>query len=173
MTRPLSSQEIETLEAEFASRKTDKSFLQVLLAELEHRSTPRAVVLLRRVAGELSFETGDVQTRSAAGSDVDNGQPRMTEPAMKPIITASSRSGLGHYERPARRMPPLTSTPDAVLAAWTALEVLSPQSFRREADLAGGDARAISRQYAPDIAPQQAAQPGQLRRSSDSKIRLR
>lgn len=26
-----------------------------------------------------------------------------------------------------------------MLAAWTALEVLSPQSFRRETDLTGGD----------------------------------
>jgi hypothetical protein len=35
--------------------------------------------------------------------------------------------------------PPITNSATAILSAWTALEVLSPFSFRREEDLAGGD----------------------------------
>jgi hypothetical protein len=34
---------------------------------------------------------------------------------------------------------PITNSPTAILAAWTALEVLSPFSFRKPEDLAGGD----------------------------------
>src|SRR4051812_30045536 len=34
-------------------------------------------------------------------------------------------------------------SPEAILDAWTALEVLSPQTFRRPEDLAGGDRHAV------------------------------
>ena len=39
--------------------------------------------------------------------------------------------------------PGFSNTPDSILSAWTALEVLSPSSFRRETDLAGGEQRAV------------------------------
>lgn len=143
MSRPLLNRKIEELEVEFASRKADKSFLRLLLAELEHRSTPRAVGLRRRVSGELSLEMADVDARPAAGAG--NEQPQTTEPALGPMVTDIPRPGSGKDGRAAGPMPPVTNAPDAILAAWTALEVLSPQSFRREADLAGGDVRAIAR----------------------------
>lgn len=41
-------------------------------------------------------------------------------------------------------IPPITNTPDAILSAWTALEVLSPQTFREPEDLATGD-RSLTR----------------------------
>ena len=41
-------------------------------------------------------------------------------------------------------MPPITNAPKAVLSAWTALEVLSPPSYRRPEDLAGGDRRLVT-----------------------------
>jgi hypothetical protein len=41
-------------------------------------------------------------------------------------------------------MPPISNSPDAVLSAWIALEVLSPPSFRRPEDLAG-DKQAVAR----------------------------
>ncbi len=40
--------------------------------------------------------------------------------------------------------PAETSTPGSILDTWTALEVLSPQTFRRPEDLAGGDRRAVA-----------------------------
>ena len=36
-------------------------------------------------------------------------------------------------------MKPTTNAPEAILSAWTALEVLSPQTFRKPEDLAAGD----------------------------------
>lgn len=41
-------------------------------------------------------------------------------------------------------MPPITNAPERLLAAWTALEVLSPPTFRRPEDLAGGRREAIA-----------------------------
>ena len=38
----------------------------------------------------------------------------------------------------------MTNAPDAILDAWTALEVLSPPSFRKPEDLSGGDRRSVA-----------------------------
>ena len=42
-------------------------------------------------------------------------------------------------------MPPVTDSPVEILKAWTALETLSPQTFRSPEDLVNGDRRAIAR----------------------------
>jgi len=42
-------------------------------------------------------------------------------------------------------MPPVTNSPVEILKAWTALEALSPQTFRKPEDLVNGDRRAIAR----------------------------
>lgn len=42
-------------------------------------------------------------------------------------------------KEPPKPLPPNTNQPDKILSTWTALEVLSPQAFRRPEDLAGGD----------------------------------
>lgn len=45
-------------------------------------------------------------------------------------------------------LPPVSSTPSnrpaAILAAWTALEALSPKTYRRPADLLNGDSRCVA-----------------------------
>ena len=41
-------------------------------------------------------------------------------------------------------LPPITNRPEAILSAWTALEVLSPPAFRRPEDLADGDRRRVA-----------------------------
>lgn len=46
--------------------------------------------------------------------------------------------------RPVAR-PPVTNDAQDILRAWTALEVLSPQGYRRESDLAAGDGKKIAR----------------------------
>src|SRR5205085_9378267 len=42
-------------------------------------------------------------------------------------------------------MAPLTNLPESILSAWTALEVLSPQLFRKPEDLASGDRSRVAR----------------------------
>jgi KAP family P-loop domain len=45
---------------------------------------------------------------------------------------------------PGPPVPDLANSPAAILDAWTALEVLSPQTFRKPEALAGGDRRAVA-----------------------------
>ncbi len=42
-------------------------------------------------------------------------------------------------------MPPVGNSPIEILKAWTALEALSPQTFRKPEDLVNGDPRAVAR----------------------------
>lgn len=43
-----------------------------------------------------------------------------------------------------REFPAEENKPSSILAAWTALEALSPQTYRRPADLANGDGRCVA-----------------------------
>jgi hypothetical protein len=45
---------------------------------------------------------------------------------------------------PRREFPAEENKPSSILAAWTALEALSPQTYRRPADLANGDGRCVA-----------------------------
>lgn len=45
---------------------------------------------------------------------------------------------------PKREFPAQENKPSSILAAWTALEALSPQTYRRPADLANGDVRCVA-----------------------------
>lgn len=59
---------------------------------------------------------------------------------IKPVIkkTTLKRSDLGPK-------PAVANAPQDILRAWTALEVLSPQGFKRESDLTAGDNSRIAR----------------------------
>lgn len=46
--------------------------------------------------------------------------------------------------RKARATPPVTNKPTSILAAWTAMEALSPQTYRNPVDLAFGDKRCVA-----------------------------
>ena len=50
----------------------------------------------------------------------------------------------GKQNRSQPTVPPITNAPESILSAWTALEVLSPQTFRKPEDLASGD-RTVAR----------------------------
>src|SRR6195952_2972024 len=41
-------------------------------------------------------------------------------------------------------MPPITDRADDILSSWTALEVLSPSTFKKELDLVSGDKGALA-----------------------------
>ena len=46
--------------------------------------------------------------------------------------------------KPAPSPSGIAATPDAILSAWTAIEALSPQTYRRPEDLAAGDKRCFA-----------------------------
>jgi hypothetical protein len=161
MSRPYFSKSIEELETAFDQRRGDPEFLKVLIAELSIRTTQRARKLAERAAqaAETTASSGD-DTRNPHDSSVASStkqkakkpnQERRTKDShsasgspqadVETASTIHASSGPANGERP---MPPLTDSPVAVLSAWTALEVLSPPSFRRAEDLAGGDRRAVA-----------------------------
>jgi hypothetical protein len=53
---------------------------------------------------------------------------------------------LWHQRTPdGKPMPPVENSPIEILKAWTALEAVSPQTFRKPEDLVSGDRRAVAR----------------------------
>ena len=108
MSRPFAKDSIGDMEAVFEKNQTVLAVLQKLEAELQFRETARALNLKEKVQTALRH----IKTRS---------EPAALSPA-PPAGTTSKN-------------------PDQcqrILSAWTALEVLSPQSFRRPQDLAAG-----------------------------------
>src|SRR3546814_9098185 len=66
----------------------------------------------------------------------ENAAPVVTRDTAQP-----SPGSLG--DLPSFHTPKTPNEPTAILAAWTALEALSPMTHRRPEDLAGGDLRCI------------------------------
>ncbi len=172
MTRPFVNASIETLEEQFRSRKKDPEFLRVLLHELGFRTTSRAQRLKADAERALAAASlGPAPPRGTARPRPDplpppsapptapiGGAPPRPPPPSPPRVPSPTAppipggpEGLVPQADPppptVRRvgpLPPVTSAPERVMDAWTALEVLSPPSFRRPEDLAGGDRSAVA-----------------------------
>ena len=67
-----------------------------------------------------------------------------TEAAHLPSSSYANKMADPHKEQNQGPLPPVTNAPEQILSAWTALEVLSPPSFLRPEDLAGGDRKAVA-----------------------------
>lgn len=131
MTRPFFNFRIPQLETEFAARRNDTDFLLALIDELGHRSTDRAAALKDAAQEALAKIQNPRQPETPSSIP-----PRSASPAPR---TPPSPSSV-HHSTP----PPVTDEPQAILDTWTALEVLSPPTFRRPEDLAGGERRAVA-----------------------------
>ena len=69
-----------------------------------------------------------------------------SQPALNPKIFAGSAEFPAIHDFEASLVSPAAegrNEPGAILATWTALEALSPQTYRRPEDLAGGDRRCV------------------------------
>lgn len=155
MPRPHLNASIVELEGIFASTGGDRKALKILLTELEQRSTERAGRLKAKVAAAL--DAGETPRRPAAPPRATGG-PAPNTSAPKPSPHQPERTYASEavpepkpvapppwLARGARRPPPpVRDRPEDVLSAWTALEVLSPVTYRRPADMADGDARRIA-----------------------------
>lgn len=110
--------------------------LRDVLDELSHRTTKRAGVLRSRVEGILNVAPAPIPSVEARPAPA----PKSTTPAAG---RESPRQSIDAHP-PAPKMPVARPTsgehPLAVLEAWTALEVLSPQSFDQPQDIAGASA---------------------------------
>jgi energy-coupling factor transporter ATP-binding protein EcfA2 len=122
-TRPFYAFRIQELEQELPRCQGDVETLGILLYEFSFRFTKRASALKEQVEEAL---------RSAETAHRKPSPPRsVAGPVLNPPAKPQPLSG-----------PP--SSPEAILDAWTSLEVLSPQTFRRPEDLAGGERRAVA-----------------------------
>lgn len=122
MGRPFLNFRIPELETELAERRGDIEFLEALVDELGYRSTERA----RRLK-ELALQAL-AESRLAPPADAKPMAPSAGPPQNPPDPIRPSGDG----------------GPAAILDAWTTLEVLSPQTFRRPEDLASGDRKAVA-----------------------------
>lgn len=145
-SRPLLQKGIAELEKLFDQNRDDPQFLETLIAELSERSVPRAKGLQRRALQAVSVNrepsnvnaerrtSGEARTRTAVFSHASAAvlsEPRAPEPVKEQFVLEPVRASL--------ELPPVTNKATDILGAWTAMEVLSPPSFRKPDDLAGGD----------------------------------
>ena len=142
MGRRFISLGIDELERLVEANLGNAQELRAVLDELTHRKTKRAGQLRARVEAVLRVEVKkavqSVEARSAPDSPKSPPPPPpVREPP--PQVVA-----------PPVPIPPIAPRPRpadehhlAVLEAWTALEVLSPQSFDSPQDLAPGESRVV------------------------------
>lgn len=160
MNRRYFRSSIHELEILFENHKDDGSVLKALEEELAHRKTERAAKLRRRVALRLS-QLGICISASRLRQDslqfdgvpnikndqiVEESADVLTAPQKSADPSDSTSTALRARVKKAsqRPIPPLTNAPESILSAWIALEVLSPQTFRKFEDLASGD-RSLTR----------------------------
>ncbi|WP_246793475.1 DEAD/DEAH box helicase [Burkholderia perseverans] len=145
--RPYFDRSIVELEALFVAAQADDKLKRLLRDELNHRSTARAAALLQRIESSL-------QNRETSDRGLNEGENPDERAASK---GNSSRAGWTQREdfdsRAERvqvsskisghRLERSNDEPAAILTSWIAMEALSPQTYRRPADLASGDQRCV------------------------------
>lgn len=157
--RPHAKRSIVELEKLVAAPSANPAVKRAVLAELDHRNTMRAAILRRRLTVEIG-KTGSGEAKSPlreeiawSGTALGSSQPPETlspaTPVALPVPPTVPRSASAEAKRPPiDAIPPASTGPNdpfAILQAWTVLEVLSPATFKRPGDLAGGDLRRIAR----------------------------
>lgn len=157
--RPHFNKGIAQLETLFQQSLQDITALQSLGRELDQRTTERAERLRRSVAERLQTLAGEPMTaapdRLVASPASESSRPvQKSQPSQHPApanppqplppqnYPTPSIEDLGPL--PSFPKPKTDDEPAAIIAAWTALEALSPQTYRRPEDLAAGDRRCVA-----------------------------
>ena len=140
--RPYFKKSIKELEATFKDNQGDSEILNCLLHELGFRSTHRALALKKQVQaanGRLTKKVSVVKASPPARNKTSQHEPVLPfdEPAKSAAPIEQAVKSVAK--------PPVTNVAQNILRAWTALEVLSPQGYRREIDLVAGDRKKIAR----------------------------
>jgi len=157
MARKYFRASIQELEVLFKEQNDSIDVLLAIQDELTHRTTDRAARLRNRVTDRLAVLSKEAQKETLKEpSCLPPQEPRpisrlheeqISRPPQQPDrtfpVNETSRTTLGMKQQPP--LPSITNRPEEILSAWTALEVLSPPSYIRTEDLAGGDrARIVS-----------------------------
>ncbi|WP_420410581.1 DEAD/DEAH box helicase [Hoeflea sp.] len=146
--RPYFNKSIKELEEAFKDNRSDGETLNRLVHELGFRSTQRALALKKEVeaanTGQLSKPAPQ---KPAHQPEIKAKQPQPTLPFSehpKPSETVKPPEPIKTVIKLVAK-PPIENDAQDILRAWTALEVLSPQGYRRETDLVAGDRKKIAR----------------------------
>lgn len=146
--RPYIQHSIVQLEDLFAQAKQDSTVMERLEHELSFRETKRAAKLRSRTQGHVRKEPSSTSKTATPKSTAAKIQPVARKPAQRPSTatapeqaratpTASlATADTGEVFVAERPTEPNTSA--GILAAWTALEALSPQTYKRPNDLTIG-----------------------------------
>ncbi|WP_282077161.1 DEAD/DEAH box helicase [Epibacterium ulvae] len=141
MSRQHFKKSIEQLEAAYAKNKGDGAFCQTLLDELSHRSTQRAQNLKKKILA-ANDETAP-QQKPRPVSELEPKQPRLMPSDVTGLQQGEDRPKVVPFDLGPK--PDVKNDALDILRTWTALEVLSPQNYKREVDLVAGDGRRIAR----------------------------
>lgn len=153
-SRKYFSSRITDLEELYKKNKNNIAVLEDLEEELVHRSTQRAGILLKAVETSLA-SAGNPDTGNT-GADDDLKEV----PTLREEVTQSPSQALHPLEEPAVEAAldwskilknpideatphevsqrPITNTPPDILDAWTVIEALSPQTYKRPTELVIG-----------------------------------
>ncbi|MXV51517.1 hypothetical protein GS399_11095 [Pedobacter sp. HMF7647] len=141
MGRPFFNYSIVQLEAAYESNRNDQNFLKGLLEELEHRTTARADKLAKDVLTSIDYLDSSAE-KTKDSFELQPEAPKVkTEPVEINDFILDVDLEIPKFETQQR--PVIANKPEDVLSSWIALEVFSPQTFKRPEDLAGGDRRLI------------------------------
>lgn len=158
--RPHANKSVFDLEAIFERSRNDADELGRLSAELTFRNTARA----RSLVGKVEKAVAELARQRVVALAASGASTHPSHPAPTPSSTVTPAEGPAKVVplRPkaaddARRQQQLGDEPldlgllpaftpsgklndaQAILAAWTAIEALSPQSYKRPEDMASGD----------------------------------
>lgn len=134
--RPFFSHSILDLETAFEERCAEPDFVEALTIELSCRQTERAKRLMERA-----------RSVGAVGNSAKNASsvPRTPDSITASASASSSPAGVTRVDTP---MPAMTNAPGQIVGAWTALEVLNPQTFGKPHDLASKGDRTLVADFA-------------------------
>lgn len=135
---------IGDLEQIFKDAGSDIAVLEELEEELSHRSTQRAIQLMEAVRSALGGASSILEERDSGKSETiqsvrEGSQGALVEPptidwgqALSEVGDSASDEGEEHVSTPTNNYP------GDILEAWTVLETLSPQTYKKPDDLVVG-----------------------------------
>ncbi|MBP2238270.1 hypothetical protein J2Z31_004797 [Sinorhizobium kostiense] len=159
-TRPYAQKSVFDLEAIFERSRNDANELDRLSHELTFRNTAKARSLATKIKEVLTeLASHRVVPLSASGASTRASAPALTKSSAvapsdaptrvvplgrEPTSDSNTRHQISEDRIDLGLLPsfsPSGKTNDAraILAAWTALEALSPQSYKRPEEMASGD----------------------------------
>jgi len=133
------SHKINDLENIYSSAGDDCAVLEELEEELHHRSTQRAKKLLERVQGNLdagdNIATSYVEKSVVPDVSIDNPEQDKTIDWQSVLSDEADVVANSNDEMFSK---PLNNRPEDIIDTWTALEALSPQTYKKPNDLIVG-----------------------------------